>query len=138
MSVVDEIIQICAQIERAGGVITYATVRAQRGRGSKRDIGEGIRVYHSQRAAEKLDALPSEKDPPDRVMHLGEEYAKRIFKSAVREMQAVIEDAKLDIALAERTAQEEISALQATINEQQETIEQLRTEIERLRGQSTD
>lgn len=48
MPVQDELLSLCAMMHADGVPLNYDTLRARRGRGSRRDIGQALRIFREQ------------------------------------------------------------------------------------------
>lgn len=95
MSVHDELITLCRDMNAAGQMLTYETLRARRGGGSRRDIAQAIQVWRAENPNYR-------KTPPGRPSRVEAD-----LRAIIEAQQATITDQEGEIAIHE----EEIKSL---------------------------
>ena len=133
MSVHDEILALCAEMNAQGVKITYEAVRSRRGGGSRRDISRALRAWHSSRAQILSDTAF---DRPENIATIAngvvDQLVNQMWSAMTDAMTDRIRDLKMEADLIEHHADQEIAHFRDIIGQQLREIDDLKARISRF------
>lgn len=129
MTVHDELLALCHEMHAEGAKLTYDSIRARRGGGSRRDISRALLAWHQQRARDLSGvALEFSED----VERLGAEFVRSLWSAMVQQAAEKLLEVKTEAEITAHYADEEIAHLHAIIGDQLSEIDALKAHIEKL------
>lgn len=132
MTVHDELLALCAEMYAEGAKLTYDSIRARRGGGSRRDISRALLAWHQKRTRDLSDvALEISED----VERLGAEFARSLWVAMAQQAAEKLQDVKTEAEITAHYADEEIAHLHGIIGDQLTEIDGLKARIEKLEKQ---
>ncbi len=129
MTVHDELLALCHEMHAEGAKLTYDSIRARRGGGSRRDISRALLAWHQQRARD-LSAVAI--DLSEDVERLGAEFVRSLWSAMAKKVADKLQEVKAETQIAAHYADDEIAHLHGIIGDQLNEIDAMKARIQEL------
>ena len=129
MSVHDDLLELCTEMQRAGMKLTYDSVRERRGGGSRRDISKALREWQRRRIDEAAKAALR---IPHNAAGAGGSAAQ-LWTVFIDQLTEALDDLKVEAAVLVHDADQEVEQLHQIIGGQLDEIDRLKLEIENIK-----
>lgn len=129
VTVHDELLVLCHEMHAEGAKLTYDSIRARRGGGSRRDISRALLAWHQGRTRDLSDvALELSED----VERLGVEFVRSAWSALAQQAAEKLREVKSEAEITAHYADEEIAHLHGVIGTQLSEIDDLKAHIKKL------